>query len=179
MEVSSRFRPSTTNTTSGAHGGIVQSRTEVDVILTDFDKNKREAIVSLPRKMLVNIAVSDPALYARNARIAVSDFCSFVAFWLDSDFYGGCKVSVSVEFRIDRYADEPSRDEVERSVREVNELLGDTPGRVTQEPASMHAGGPKKGILNIEHRSLNPNNELKRIFGSKIVQNEQRLVVEL
>ncbi|KAG8325875.1 hypothetical protein J6590_055772 [Homalodisca vitripennis] len=46
------FRPSTTNTTSGAHGGIVQSRTEVDLILTDFDKDKREAIVSLPRKML-------------------------------------------------------------------------------------------------------------------------------
>ncbi|KAG8296457.1 hypothetical protein J6590_056810 [Homalodisca vitripennis] len=32
----------------------------------------------------------------------------FVAFWLDSDFYGGCKVSASVKFRIDRYADEPS-----------------------------------------------------------------------
>ncbi|KAG8303172.1 Usher syndrome type-1G protein [Homalodisca vitripennis] len=51
--MSKLFRPSTTNTTSGAHGGIVQSRTEVDVILTDFDKDKREAIVSLPRKMLV------------------------------------------------------------------------------------------------------------------------------
>ncbi|KAG8279481.1 hypothetical protein J6590_091217 [Homalodisca vitripennis] len=48
-----RYRPSTTKTTSGAHGGIVQSRTEVDLILTDFDKDKREAIVSLPRKMLV------------------------------------------------------------------------------------------------------------------------------
>ncbi|KAG8315769.1 Adenylate cyclase type 1 [Homalodisca vitripennis] len=42
---SRRFRPNTTNTTSGAHGGIVQSRTEVDLILTDFDKDKREAIV--------------------------------------------------------------------------------------------------------------------------------------
>ncbi|KAG8331346.1 hypothetical protein J6590_043112 [Homalodisca vitripennis] len=48
-----------------------------------------------------NIAVSDPVLYARNARIAVSDFCN-------SDFYGGCKVSASVAFRIGRYADEPS-----------------------------------------------------------------------
>ncbi|KAG8276355.1 SRP19 protein [Homalodisca vitripennis] len=46
-----RFRPSTTNTTSGAHGGIVQSRTEVDLILTDFDKDKREAIVSLAREV--------------------------------------------------------------------------------------------------------------------------------
>ncbi|KAG8242168.1 hypothetical protein J6590_071025 [Homalodisca vitripennis] len=53
MGRSRRFRPRTTNTTSGAHGGIVQSRTEVDLILTDFDKDKREAIFSLPRKMLV------------------------------------------------------------------------------------------------------------------------------
>ncbi|KAG8319010.1 hypothetical protein J6590_100518 [Homalodisca vitripennis] len=52
-ERSRRFRPRTTNTPSGAHGGIVQSRTEVDLKLTDFDKDKREAIVSLPRKMLV------------------------------------------------------------------------------------------------------------------------------
>ncbi|KAG8316636.1 glutamate dehydrogenase [Homalodisca vitripennis] len=63
-----------------------------------------------------SIAVSDPALHARNASIAVSDFCSFnvtfdvgfVAFWLDSDFCGGCKVSASVAFRIGRYADEPT-----------------------------------------------------------------------
>ncbi|KAG8300299.1 hypothetical protein J6590_079450 [Homalodisca vitripennis] len=56
---SRRFRPSTTNTTSGAHGGIVQSRTEVDLILTDFVKDKREAIFSLPRKMLVKYTVGN------------------------------------------------------------------------------------------------------------------------
>ncbi|KAG8321682.1 hypothetical protein J6590_042277 [Homalodisca vitripennis] len=63
-----------------------------------------------------NIAICDPALYARNARIAIRDFCSFnvtfdegfVAFCVDSDFYGGFKVTASVEFRIDRYADEPA-----------------------------------------------------------------------
>lgn len=71
------------------------------------------------------------------------------------------------------------KDEVERSVREVNELLGDSGGAPVGSRIgnTSTAGSVKKGILNIEHRSLNPNNELKRIFGSKIVQNEQRCVI--
>ncbi|KAG8241130.1 hypothetical protein J6590_093607 [Homalodisca vitripennis] len=64
-----RFRPSTTNTTSGAHGGIVQSRTEVDLILTDFDKDKREAIVSLPRKMLVKYTVGNDCQHQKSSTI--------------------------------------------------------------------------------------------------------------
>ena len=28
----------------------------------------------------------------------------------------------------------------------------------------------KKGLLTVEHKHLNPQNEMKRIFGSKIVQ---------
>lgn len=60
-------------------------------------------------------------------------------------------------------------------MREVNELLGDSGTAVgSRTGTTSTAGSVKKGILNIEHRSLNPNNELKRIFGSKIVQNEQR-----
>ncbi|KAG8314707.1 hypothetical protein J6590_086595, partial [Homalodisca vitripennis] len=66
---SRRFRPSTTNTTSGAHGGIVQSRTEVDLILTDFDKDKREAIVSLPRKMLVKYTVGNDCQHQKSSTI--------------------------------------------------------------------------------------------------------------
>lgn len=31
----------------------------------------------------------------------------------------------------------------------------------------------RKSILSVQHKHLNPNNELKRIFGSKIVQSEQ------
>jgi hypothetical protein len=72
------------------------------------------------------------------------------------------------------------QDEVERSVREVNELLGDNVNEeARRELAATSSSGAKKGILGIEHRRLNPNNELKRIFGSKIVQNEQRLVTRL
>ncbi|KAG8251090.1 hypothetical protein J6590_087736 [Homalodisca vitripennis] len=66
---SRRFRPSTTNTTSGAHGGIVQSRTEVDLILTDFDKDKREAIVSLPRKMLVKYTAGNDCQHQKSSTI--------------------------------------------------------------------------------------------------------------
>ncbi|KAG8330967.1 hypothetical protein J6590_051335 [Homalodisca vitripennis] len=66
---SQRFRPSTTNTTSGAHGGIVQSRTEVDLILTDFDKDKREAIVSLPRKMLLKYTAGNDCQHQKSSTI--------------------------------------------------------------------------------------------------------------
>ncbi|KAG8272152.1 hypothetical protein J6590_047155 [Homalodisca vitripennis] len=66
---SRRFRPSTTDTTSGAHGGIVQSRTEVDLILTDFDKDKREAIVSLPRKMLVKYTAGNDCQHQKSSTI--------------------------------------------------------------------------------------------------------------
>ncbi|KAG8304637.1 hypothetical protein J6590_088944 [Homalodisca vitripennis] len=66
---SRRFRPSTTNTTSGAHGGIVQSRTEVDVIMTEFDKDKREEIVSLPRKMLVKYTAGNDCQHQKSSTI--------------------------------------------------------------------------------------------------------------
>ncbi|XP_054275813.1 transcription factor 25 [Macrosteles quadrilineatus] len=73
-----------------------------------------------------------------------------------------------------RSSEDNIEDEVERSVREVNKLLGDSaqvePGR---EVATANTSGCKNRILNIEHRHLNHNNELKKIFGSKIVQNEQ------
>ncbi|KAG8290360.1 hypothetical protein J6590_083839 [Homalodisca vitripennis] len=52
-----------------AHGGIVRSRTEVDLILTDFDKDKREAIVSLPRKMLVKYTVGNDCQHQKSSTI--------------------------------------------------------------------------------------------------------------
>jgi hypothetical protein len=68
-------------------------------------------------------------------------------------------------------------DEVERSVREVNRLLGEnhvpkvssTPPINTKHDKGVHS----KNILSVQHKHLNPNNELKRIFGSKIIQAEQ------
>ncbi|KAG8224133.1 hypothetical protein J437_LFUL001827 [Ladona fulva] len=66
-------------------------------------------------------------------------------------------------------------DEVERSVREVNKMLGETPSSQNYLGNEVNAAMQKKltGILSIEHRNLNPNIEMKRIFGSKVVQSEQ------
>ncbi|KAL3275121.1 hypothetical protein HHI36_019892 [Cryptolaemus montrouzieri] len=67
-------------------------------------------------------------------------------------------------------------DEVERSVREVNKLLGETydPNVSTVlPPLKCERNGPKN-ILHVQHKHLNPNNELKRIFGSKIIQSEHK-----
>lgn len=66
-------------------------------------------------------------------------------------------------------------DEVERSVREVNRLLGENyvPNAVSVSTTAQEKTVNRKNILSIQHKHLNPNNELKRIFGSKIIQNEQ------
>lgn len=66
-------------------------------------------------------------------------------------------------------------DEIERSVREVNQLLGENyiPGSSASNIRSEKLLHMKKSILNVQHKHLNPNNELKRIFGSKIIQSEQ------
>ncbi|KAG8290809.1 hypothetical protein J6590_075409 [Homalodisca vitripennis] len=53
----------------GAHGGIVQSRTEVDLILTDLDKDKREANVSLPLKMLVKYTAGKDCQHLKSGTI--------------------------------------------------------------------------------------------------------------
>lgn len=71
-------------------------------------------------------------------------------------------------------------DEIERTIREVNKLLGESqsstgPLILTEK----YSSNVRKSVLSIQHRNLNPNNELKRIFGSKIIQNEQYVFFEL
>lgn len=65
-------------------------------------------------------------------------------------------------------------DEIERIIRVVNKIYGEhetsTGPAAPIEKASSHA---KKSVLSVQHKNLNPNNELKRIFGSKIIQPEQ------
>ncbi|XP_046391016.1 transcription factor 25 [Ischnura elegans] len=74
-----------------------------------------------------------------------------------------------------RSSEDVEGDEVERSVREVNKILGETPSLNSYSSTDAKAGGSKKfsGILSVEHRNLNPNIEMKRIFGSKVIQTEQ------
>ncbi|CAH0547273.1 unnamed protein product [Brassicogethes aeneus] len=67
-------------------------------------------------------------------------------------------------------------DEVERSVREVNRLLGENyiPKAATPTNIKHEKSTHRKNILSVQHKHLNPNNELKRIFGSKIIQSEHK-----
>ena len=65
------------------------------------------------------------------------------------------------------------QDEVERSVREVNEMLGEMHNMGASQIVDAAAPITRRGVLTIDHRALNPNNELRRIFGVKIFQNEQ------
>ena len=66
-------------------------------------------------------------------------------------------------------------DEVEKSVREVNKLLGkaEAPNENSEENPSSK---PQlvRSLLSVEPKNLNPENEMKRIFGSKVVLGEQR-----
>ena len=61
-------------------------------------------------------------------------------------------------------------DEVEKSVREVNKILGEAgssgfsgSGNENLQPSSIN-----RSLLQIEHKNLNPENEMKRMFGSKV-----------
>lgn len=70
-------------------------------------------------------------------------------------------------------------DEIEIIVKEVNKLLGEPlPGCSSQDINNSQwiEQKSKKDILLVQHKHLNPYNELKRIFGSKTVQDEQKYV---
>ncbi|KAK6983179.1 Transcription factor 25 [Biomphalaria glabrata] len=64
-------------------------------------------------------------------------------------------------------------DDIEASVLEVNRLLGD-PGNSIQQADSGrgHFSLSLKPLLHIDYRHLNPETELKRIFGSQVVRGE-------
>ncbi|KAI4493123.1 hypothetical protein M0802_009673 [Mischocyttarus mexicanus] len=67
-------------------------------------------------------------------------------------------------------------DEIESLVREVNQLLGEpSPGssKENSDKPQWIVGKSKESILCVQHKHLNPFNELKRIFGSKTIQAEQ------
>ncbi|XP_074645332.1 ribosome quality control complex subunit TCF25-like [Tubulanus polymorphus] len=62
-------------------------------------------------------------------------------------------------------------DEVEAAIQEVNAILGD---KIDDVPLQrQHSTEPQSitsSLLNVEHRNLNPENEMKKIFGSRVVQ---------
>ncbi|XP_023012489.1 nuclear localized protein 1 [Leptinotarsa decemlineata] len=67
-------------------------------------------------------------------------------------------------------------DEVERSVREVNRLLGENyvPKVTSHTNVKQDKTSYRKNTLSVQHKHLNPNNELKRIFGSKVIPTDHK-----
>lgn len=66
-------------------------------------------------------------------------------------------------------------DEIEQSIWEVNQLLGEPVPSCSKssEPQWINEIS-KEDILAVEHKHLNPYNELKKIFGSKTIQAERK-----
>ncbi|RWS29137.1 hypothetical protein B4U80_11082 [Leptotrombidium deliense] len=69
----------------------------------------------------------------------------------------------------------PDHDDIEASINEVNKILGHcvTLDERKEEVKSSDVKSNALKLFCIEHRNLNPDNELKRIFGSKTVASEQ------
>ncbi len=64
-------------------------------------------------------------------------------------------------------------------MREVNRILGSVPnaGNKPALPKALLPSSPQavlRSLLSIEYRHLNPENEMKKIFGSRVVQAETR-----
>ncbi|XP_052269537.1 transcription factor 25-like isoform X2 [Dreissena polymorpha] len=65
-------------------------------------------------------------------------------------------------------------DEIDASIREVNRLLDNHnigERNVASDAHSLPSSG-NKPLLHVEHRNLNPDTELKRIFGSRVIREE-------
>ncbi|KAF2345809.1 Transcription factor 25, partial [Trinorchestia longiramus] len=68
-------------------------------------------------------------------------------------------------------------DEVEASVREVNELLGETElADSASAPLPGPSTSPREHLLSVEYRYLDAKQELQRIFGSDVVATERSRV---
>lgn len=70
-------------------------------------------------------------------------------------------------------------DEIDRSVHEVNKILGKASATGSASSKMSSSVGAKtsnviRHILNIDQKHLNPDNEMKKIFGSRVVAAETR-----
>lgn len=64
-------------------------------------------------------------------------------------------------------------DEIEASIKEVNRILENSGhGAESLIMRVDTVNDSQKALLMVEHKNLNPDNELKRIFGSRVVQAE-------
>lgn len=75
-------------------------------------------------------------------------------------------------------------DEITRSLKEVEKLFGDLGARPKQTHHHHHHNTTSNNdqvanksairqLLTVQHKNLNPSYEMKRMFGSRVVQSEQ------
>lgn len=76
---------------------------------------------------------------------------------------GRVKVPASSEDPTDN-----DKDDIDNIIEEVNAISSTGPQQAITEKTSNNK--VKKSILTVEHKHLNPQNEMKRIFGSRVVQ---------
>lgn len=62
-------------------------------------------------------------------------------------------------------------DEIIRTLKEVDKMFGDTNRSANVALATTNP--VIKQLLSVQHKNLNPSYEMKRMFGSKVVQAEQ------
>lgn len=65
---------------------------------------------------------------------------------------------------------ETKDEDVEAVAQEVKEMLGETDHMSSTAPPSHHTPTAARSLLSIDYRHLQPENEMRRIFGSKVVQ---------
>lgn len=73
--------------------------------------------------------------------------------------------------RIPASSEDPTdndKDDIDNIIEEVNALTSGAPQQATVEKSANDK--VKKNLLVVEHKHLNPQNEMKRIFGSRVVQ---------
>ena len=64
-----------------------------------------------------------------------------------------------------------NKDDIEETVKWVEQNVGQPGGR-RQERTEEKVNNPLRKLLSIENKNLNPENEMKRIFGSRVVSTE-------
>eukprot|EP00794_Sanderia_malayensis_P018729 gene18729-20618_t len=69
-------------------------------------------------------------------------------------------------------------DEIEKSIREVNQLLGETNITNVGQSDSSSLDFSCKSLLGIESRNLNPDTEMKRRFGANVIASERRFFAQ-
>ncbi|XP_063441257.1 ribosome quality control complex subunit TCF25-like [Mytilus trossulus] len=72
----------------------------------------------------------------------------------------------------EKFENGENMDEIDASLQEVERILGESKSTHIQDTEQSTVTSSMKALLTVEHKNLNPDNEMKRIFGSRVVQAE-------